>query len=1661
MGDFKVLYYQNGVCIYPPTSDSEETIIGGSLKLQKDSKNDVAFVEWTPVEPFSADVFCHQDWMIVSSPGESGQRESPRSGRRVGDSPRETRLQRFQMQFALSEVKSVRKKQSYFGFPECTFTLVSNESMPTLHFHKGRMKDFWSFLQRFLCLEKSKHDASLYVVTESATALRKSMQGLNFDEEDTVHLTSNFSSGFTEVMGGLSKVTRFIKGALGSKGPLEDKRPTAAAAAAAADASSVGRHLRLLGGGLLSLSDTLKDEGGCSVESYSASAIASLVNADVKKKTPKKVKEMRMKSGGGRGKKNMAIFEESEMSAPMEPISEGDETRVRRKLFTFIGKKEVPKIWRFRNLLRTNQLTQLRKIAIACQKEQRKRAAKSQKRTKDATSRAKRLMKEVLVYWKKFEKVERDQRKKAEKEALEQKKLMEEMREARRQQRKLNFLITQTELYAHFMAKKLTGDKESSEDKILKKLEEAPMQRQLGNGGVVTLEADEDFDINNFKTQAMCNVQQAVQNHEAKTREYNAATHRQVGRMQEKFDERFSLANPSMNVGDAPQPSSFDGQLKSYQLRGMNWLASLYHQGINGILADEMGLGKTVQSIALLAHLAEKQHIWGPFLVVAPASTLHNWQQEVTRFVPAFKVLPYWGTATERKILRKFWNQDKMTVYSKDAPFHILITSYQLVIADVRYFQRIQWQYMILDEAQAIKSTSSVRWKMLLGFKCRNRLLLTGTPIQNTMAELWALLHFIMPTLFDSHAEFNEWFSKDIESHAEKKSGLDENQLSRLHLILKPFMLRRVKKDVENEMADKIEIQLMCLMTERQRRLYRRLRNKITIEELLASTSTAAAAQASSNTLMNLVMQFRKVCNHPELFERRDVQSPYFLQLPPYQLPVLLHNEEMVGGCQRERKKLLYSELSVWSPENIHQSRFSTENEPSCFSFLRFIDTSPSEASAAMLAGFQNKLIYALIFAKLVELVEHRRTWWEKNNRLSNKEFHIIPCLSSASVRSLPVFQKLIFASRTSPVTSHETHKILRSIYSRSCGMQPVAKELQKVHTVTSPILVSPSRGGFPFSPKKLSSPTKPVAPSTTESQNTDNLQDLLCDPLLPPEMTTTLEIRELEPTAMPSFLVCCSPKAFSSFVPQYCVSRSSQNERDDLKRSGYWKERRLLTRGVAHRSQVLSGHLRHFSDPDDTVLPASAGPSFDERGICGCMPQGGWFSITIPDKDSLIIDSGKLSVLDRLLAKLKREGHRVLIYSQMTRMIDLLEEYMWYRKHKYIRLDGSSKIADRRDMVADFQTRSDLFVFLLSTRAGGLGINLTAADTVIFYDSDWNPTVDQQAMDRAHRLGQTKQVTVYRFVMKDTVEERILQRAKEKSEIQKMVISGGHFKPDALKPKEVVSLLLDDAEMENKFLQKQAEQEQAKRRRNKRKKTSDQTPASEAGDSKKTKSLPPVPFLDNLLGSPSLSSRPPSVMSSRSALSNDFNDVDLDLSIVDDSGPAPVDDIPPPVGDVSLPFFGDSAMTHMFQTSPGTGKGRGKGQGRAKKTNTDTQSKKRQSKAGGEPQAKKRATKKNTSGEAPPKRRETKGKKGRGGGGVSEPSYSSTLPFAGGNWAAGDGTHMGQSAALGPGSANWHGERMARDDEPRYLGDTMHGGGERGGWDSRRNLPSLYSRQS
>ncbi|KAI0348677.1 hypothetical protein BDW22DRAFT_1320092 [Trametopsis cervina] len=1019
-----------------------------------------------------------------------------------------------------------------------------------------------------------------------------------------------------------------------------------------------------------------------------------------------------------------------------------------RKVWTNIARRDVVKVYRYHSGGYQSRQAQLKRIATMSSLQARRPFVRTAKSTKDVQAKGKRLMREMLVFWKKNEKEERDVRRREHKEAIDRAKVEEEKREAARQARKLEFLISQTELYSHFVGNKLkTAEVQGDEAESAPagaNVEDLPPHEALQE-----IDFDDD-DPTNIHRHARRNAQEAIALARRRAQDFDvqAALDRKTnealklakGQAHIRDDEdtgeqpsgtplvdldsdELNFQNPTSLTGELTikQPNMLMATLKEYQLKGLNWLATLYEQGINGILADEMGLGKTVQSISLLAYLAEKHDIWGPFLVVSPASTLHNWQQEITRFVPKLKALPYWGNVKDRATLRKFWSKKEIS-YNEDAPFHILITSYQLITQDQQYFQRVKWQYMILDEAQNIKNSSSARWKTLLGFHCRNRLLLTGTPIQNNMQELWALLHFIMPSLFDSHDEFNEWFSKDIENAAENKgSRLNEHQLRRLHMILKPFMLRRVKRHVQNELSDKIEKDIYVDLSARQRKLYKALLANVSVADLLEKAANMSDAD-SARSLMNLVMQFRKVCNHPELFERADVVAPFsfslfgkpgpisregdFVQLPystrnpiEYEIPSLLYNDGGLLDVPRDGSPLqadrgpMATLLNIWSTDwmqrSLEQFLFAAN---SSFAFLRFMEMSPSEAHKVHISPMMQRQLTAL---------EHEH---DLATDLSYKSdnFFIAGVRMSAYV-------------------------ILR----------PSLRTFEKAE-------------GLPY--------LEAISSSAWTSS-------------------------------------CLSRTAFHWYIPpvvappiaMYCTNRT-------------FLERQSGVLDAPTESAALYGvppQLREFEDV--CTMFKQQIPGVPVAGLIHSSPgdQLPTPPMHVPEAKRLIYDSAKLARLDSLLHELKAGDHKVLVYFQMTRMMDLMEEYLIYRQYKYLRLDGSSKLEDRRDMVMEWQTRPDIFVFLLSTRAGGLGINLTAADTVVFYDHDWNPSNDAQAMDRAHRLGQTRQVTVYRLITKGTIDERIVQLARVKKDVQDIVVGNKNF-TDVTKPSEIVQLLLNEDQLAN-----------------------------------------------------------------------------------------------------------------------------------------------------------------------------------------------------------------------------------------------------------------------
>ncbi|XP_073136820.1 probable chromatin-remodeling complex ATPase chain [Henckelia pumila] len=464
------------------------------------------------------------------------------------------------------------------------------------------------------------------------------------------------------------------------------------------------------------------------------------------------------------------------------------------------------------------------------------------------------------------------------------------------------------------------------------------------------------------------------------------------------------------------QPSCIQGKMRDYQLAGLNWMIRLYENGINGILADEMGLGKTLQTISLLGYLHEFRGITGPHMVVAPKSTLGNWMNEIKRFCPVIRAVKFLGNPDERKYIR-----EELLVAGK---FDVCVTSFEMAIKEKSLFRRFSWRYIIIDEAHRIKNENSLLSKTMRLFSTNYRLLITGTPLQNNLHELWALLNFLLPEIFSSAETFDQWFQISGEND-------EQEVVQQLHKVLRPFLLRRLKSDVEKGLPPKKETILKVGMSQMQKQYYR---------ALLQKDLEVINAGGERKRLLNVAMQLRKCSNHPYLFQGAEPGPPY-----------------------------------------------------------------------------------------------------------------------------------------------------------------------------------------------------------------------------------TTGE--------------------------------------------------------------------------------------------------------------HLIENAGKMVLLDKLLPKLKERDSRVLIFSQMTRLLDILEDYLLYRGYYYCRIDGNTGGEDRDASIEAFnKPGSEKFVFLLSTRAGGLGINLATADVVILYDSDWNPQVDLQAQDRAHRIGQKKEVQVFRFCTEYTIEEKVIERAYKKLALDALVIQQGRL---------------------------------------------------------------------------------------------------------------------------------------------------------------------------------------------------------------------------------------------------------------------------------------------
>ncbi|XP_071036033.1 chromatin-remodeling complex ATPase chain Iswi isoform X2 [Parasteatoda tepidariorum] len=566
--------------------------------------------------------------------------------------------------------------------------------------------------------------------------------------------------------------------------------------------------------------------------------------------------------------------------------------------------------------------------------------------------------------------------------------------------RRFDFLLQQTEIFSHFMT---TGS-------------------TVKDGSPVKLKPGRPRLKKNDEKAKLSAAGEQKKTTDDKVKLSAAGDHRH--RMTEQEEDEELLTNATKKSSKAvirfeASPSYIaNGELRDYQVRGLNWMISLYEHGINGILADEMGLGKTLQTISLLGYMKHYRNCDGPHMVIVPKSTLANWRNEFERWCPSLKAVCLIGDQNTRNVfIRDVLNP---------GDWDVCITSYEMIIREKGTLKRFNWRYIVIDEAHRIKNEKSKLSEFVREFKSTNRLLLTGTPLQNNLHELWALLNFLLPDVFNSSEDFDAWFNTN-------NCLGDTSLVERLHAVLRPFLLRRLKSEVEKKLPPKKEIKIYVGLSKMQREWYTRVLMKdIDIVN--------GAGKVDKMRLLNILMQLRKCCNHPYLFDGAEPGPPY-----------------------------------------------------------------------------------------------------------------------------------------------------------------------------------------------------------TTD--------------------------------------------------------------------------------------------------------------------------------------EHLVYNCGKMVILDKLLPKLREQGSRVLIFSQMTRMLDILEDYVLWRQYPYCRLDGQTPHEDRERQINEFNMpNSEKFIFMLSTRAGGLGINLATADIVILFDSDWNPQVDLQAMDRAHRIGQTKRVKVFRMITENTVEERIVERAEVKLRLDNVVIQQGRL---------------------------------------------------------------------------------------------------------------------------------------------------------------------------------------------------------------------------------------------------------------------------------------------
>ncbi|KAM7391655.1 hypothetical protein PAMP_022326 [Pampus punctatissimus] len=978
----------------------------------------------------------------------------------------------------------------------------------------------------------------------------------------------------------------------------------------------------------------------------------------------------------------------------------------------------------------------------------------------------------------------------------------------------------------------------------------------------------------------------------------------------------------------SPAPFLLHGSLREYQQIGVDWLGNLYKKQLNGILADETGLGKTVQTVAYMAHLAGQEGIWGPHLIVVRTCKLLNWEVEFKRWCPGLKILLYLGNKRERRSLRVWWGEVNS--------FHVCVTSYKLLMKDQSHFLRRRWRHLVLDEVQLIKNMTEKHWETVFALRSEQRILLINTPLQNTLKELWTMIHFLMPGITRPYSDFPV------------KAGTDQNQdychklVIRLHRMIQPFILRRSKRDVEKQLPKKYEHILKCRLSSRQKSLY---------EDILTQPGAQEALKTGHFvSVLQVLMQLQRVCNHPELVSPRETSSSYFSSPLQYSIPSLL-----LGALQNDSSKI--ANMSIFDLINNENrlTRYQTEEAVPKLKvtqqLIEEIYTGPDPPPRPK--PFPIKPM------RLFQPVQYGTKPEGRLGAITSAAGQRPPTSSPATSTSVSTTSQSAQIRGKSPITTATPTATSHAVGTATQRAQTTSSVSSSSNTAASTVASSGSSGlgqhvlgaapvalgqtlagtvvgsiapisqpGITHVPRPALAPSHAIQPSllsqrlvlTSQAQarlpsgdvvkigqlaNIAGTQNRISQPETPVTLQfqgnkftlSPSQLRQLttgqplqlqgtlgnilqivsapgqqiirpqgsmvmqtmsqavpvsnasatpgtphpalstaqqalgvttNATAAPTKLTTAAhagPQESSEEKTQQMKQRLSRlfdaNERRCSRRvlygsdllqactvssepghsaltAGGWRwvgresclraQRTCVATTSTLQSTLLSvedrlGAASSLIKRMVCVVPAAVAPppylyaanppvpySLEQKSLhrrlqAASAPHSADIHHLVsrrlfhfPDVQLMQMDSGKLEALAILLQKLRSDSRRVLIFTQMVKMLDILEAFLDYRQLTYVRVDESFTPDERQENMKRFNRNKQVFCSILTNRCCATVGTVFDADTIIFYDTDLNPSMDARTQEWCDKIGRSKDIHIYRLESGNSIEEKLLK---------------------------------------------------------------------------------------------------------------------------------------------------------------------------------------------------------------------------------------------------------------------------------------------------------------